>query len=212
MSTRTVIDVSELPSHEFDTYDPVWWGNNGLLAIETSMFAILIATYFYLRQNFALWPPPMAQLTAPLRPLPELGYATANTILLVLSCIPMIFTDRSARRGEVHRTQAGLTICLVLGVAAIVLRGFEFSAMQFRWDSNAYGSIVWFMLGMHMLHLIVLTSETALLMVWTFTREFDMKHRVDVVTVGVYWYWVVAMWLVLFAIIYFTPRLDLRTG
>ena len=52
MSTRAVIDVSELPHHEFDTYDPVWWGNNLLLAIETSMFAILIATYFYLRQNF----------------------------------------------------------------------------------------------------------------------------------------------------------------
>ena len=51
MSTRAVIDVSNLPHHEFDTYDPVWWGNNFLLAIETSMFAILIATYFYLRQN-----------------------------------------------------------------------------------------------------------------------------------------------------------------
>ncbi len=212
MSTRSVIDVSELPHHEFDTYDPVWWGNNGLLAIETAMFAILIATYFYLRQNFALWPPSIAQLTAPLRPLPLLGYGAANTIVLLVSCIPMIFTDRSARRGDVHRTQAGLTICLLFGVAAIVLRGFEFSAMQFRWDSNAYGSIVWFILGMHMLHLIVLSTETALLMIWTFTREFDMKHRVDIVTVGVYWYWVVAIWLVLFTIIYFTPRLDLRTG
>jgi hypothetical protein len=34
---------------------------------------------------------------------------------------------------------------------------------------------------------------------------------VDIVTVGVYWYWVVGIWLVLYAIIYFTPRLDLRT-
>jgi cytochrome c oxidase subunit 1/cytochrome c oxidase subunit I+III len=212
MSTRTVIDVSKLPSHEFGTYDPVWWGNNGLLAIETAMFAILIATYFYLRQNFALWPPPIAQLTAPLRPLPLLGYGTANTIVLVVSVIPMILADRAARRGDVHRAQMGLVICFVFGLAAMVLRGFEFSAMQFRWDSNAYGSIVWFMLGMHMLHLFVLTTETALLMIWTFTREFDMKHRVDIVTVGVYWYWVVTMWLVLFAIIYFTPRLDLRTG
>jgi heme/copper-type cytochrome/quinol oxidase subunit 3 len=39
-----------------------------------------------------------------------------------------------------------------------------------------------------------------------------MKHRVDIVTIAVYWYWVVAMWLILFTIIYFTPRLDLRTG
>jgi heme/copper-type cytochrome/quinol oxidase subunit 3 len=211
MSTRAVIDVSKLPHHEFDTYDPVWWGNNGLLAIETSMFAILIATYFYLRQNFPLWPPPLAQLTAPLRPLPELAYGTANTILLLLSCIPMIITDKAARRGDRSTTQLGLLIGVGCGLVAMVLRSFEFSAMQFRWDSNAYGSVVWFMLGMHALHLLVLTSETLLLLIWIRRREFDMKHRVDVVTVAVYWYWVVGVWLVLFAILYFTPRLDLKT-
>ncbi len=207
MSTRAVIDISELPHHEFDTYDPVWWGNNFLLAIETSMFAILIATYFYLRQNFPLWPPPVAQLTAMLRPLPQLTYGTANTILLLLSCIPMVFTDRSARRGNRTVTQIGLLVCVVCGLTAIVLRSFEFSAVYFRWDSNAYGSIVWFMLGMHMLHLLVLTTESILLTIWIFIREYDMKHRVDIVTVAVYWYWVTAIWLLLYAIIYFTPRL-----
>lgn len=207
MSTRAVIDISELPHHEFDTYDPVWWGNNLLLAIETSMFAILIATYFYLRQNFSLWPPPVAQLTATLRPLPELTYGTANTILLVLSCIPMVFTDRAARRDDRRASEIGLVICAICGLTALVLRGFEFSAVYFRWDSNAYGSIVWFMLGMHMLHLMILTTETVLLAIWIFKREFDMKHRVDIVTIAVYWYWVVAIWLLLYAIIYFTPRI-----
>jgi heme/copper-type cytochrome/quinol oxidase subunit 3 len=207
MSTRAVIDVSELPHHEFDTYDPVWWGNNFLLAIETSMFAILIATYFYLRQNFALWPPPVAQLTATLRPLPQLTYGTLTTILLVLSCAPMVLTDMSARRGVRSVSQMGLLICVVCGITAIVLRSFEFSAVYFRWDSNAYGSVVWFMLGMHMLHLLVLTTESILLLVWILTREYDMKHRVDIVTVAVYWYWVTAIWIVLYAIIYFTPRL-----
>jgi heme/copper-type cytochrome/quinol oxidase subunit 3 len=212
MSARSIIDVSKLPHHRFDTYDPVWWGNNGLLAIETSMFAILIGTYFYLRQNFALWPPPIASIAAPLRPLPELAFGTANTILLVLSYIPMIMTDRAARRGDRATAQIGLIICVVCGVAAMVLRAFEFPAMQFYWDSNAYGSVVWFMLGMHLLHLLILTSETTLLMVWLMTREFDMKHRADIVTIAVYWYWVTAIWLILYAVIYFTPRLDLRTG
>ena len=207
MSTRAVIDVTELPRHQFDTFDPVWWGNNLLLAIETSMFGILIATYFYLRQNFELWPPPVAELTATLKPLPQLTYGTLNTILLVLSCGPMVLTDISARRGNRGVSQVGLVICVACGLAAMVLRGFEFSAVYFRWDSNAYGSVVWFMLGMHALHLLVLTSESILLAIWIFTREYDMKHRVDIVTVAVYWYWVVAIWLVLYGIIYFTPRL-----
>ena len=207
MSTRAVIDISGLPHHEFDTYDPVWWGNNLLLAIETSMFAILIATYFYLRQNFALWPPPIAQLTATLKPLPQLGYGTAVTILLLFSCVPMVLTDIAARRGNRGVSQIGLVVAVACGLAAMVLRGFEFSAVYFRWDSNAYGSVVWFMLGMHAMHLLVLTSEAVLLTIWIFTREFDMKHRVDIVTVAVYWYWVTAIWIVLYAIIYFTPRL-----
>jgi heme/copper-type cytochrome/quinol oxidase subunit 3 len=88
-----------------------------------------------------------------------------------------------------------------------VLRGFEFSAVYFRWDSNAYGSVVWFLLGMHMMHLCILTTEAVLLAVWIFTREYDMKHRVDIVTVAIYWYWVTAIWVVLYLIIYFTPRL-----
>ncbi|HEX3251888.1 MAG TPA: cytochrome c oxidase subunit 3 [Pyrinomonadaceae bacterium] len=207
MSTQAVIDISKLPRHQFDTYDPVWWGNNLLLAIETSMFGILIATYFYLRQNFPLWPPPLAQLTATLKPLPQLGYGTATTIVLLAGCIPMVLTDISARRGTRSVSQIGLVIAVLCGVGAAVLRGFEFSAMYFRWDSNAYGSVVWFMLGMHMMHLCILTVEAVLLAVWIFTREYDMKHRVDIVTVAIYWYWVTGIWVVLYAIIYFTPRL-----
>jgi cytochrome c oxidase subunit 3 len=207
MSTRTVIDVSELPHHEFDTYDPVWWGNNLLLTIETTMFGILVATYFYLRQNFPMWPPPVAQLTDTLRPLPELGFGTANTILLLASCAPMILTDLSARRNQQTLSRIGLMVCIAFAAAALVLRAFEFPAVYFRWDSNAYGSAVWFLLGMHTLHLAIMAVEAIVLAIWIFTREYDMKHRVDIVTLGVYWYWVVGVWLFIYAIVYFTPRL-----
>jgi cytochrome c oxidase subunit 3 len=206
MSARPIIDVSELPHHGFDTLDPVWWGNNFLLAIETTMFVICIATYYYLRQNFSLWPPPLAQLTAPLNPLPALGFGTATTILLLASCIPMIWADLSARRGNQPSTQRALLVCLLCGIAATVLRCFEFGAVKFRWDANAYGSIVWFILGLHLLHLVTLTCETFLLTTWSFVREFDMKHRVDMTVLAIYWYWVVAMWLVLYGVVYFTPR------
>jgi cytochrome c oxidase subunit 3 len=145
-------------------------------------------------------------MNATLSKLNYLTYGTANTILLLLGCIPMVLADVSARRNNRRLAQVGLVICLLCGVAAMVLRSFEFSSVYFRWDSNAYGSAVWFLLGMHMLHLLVLTSETILLAIWILTREFDMKHRVDIVTVGVYWYWVVGIWLLIYAVVYFTPR------
>jgi heme/copper-type cytochrome/quinol oxidase subunit 3 len=206
MNARPIIDVSKLPHHGFNTLDPVWWGNNFLLAIETTMFVICISTYYYLRQNFPLWPPPLAQLTAPLNPLPELMAATANTILLTLSCIPMVVVDLAARRKKRNVAKVGLLVCLACAVVSIVLRSFEFGAVKFRWDSNAYGSIVWFILGLHLLHLVTLTCETILLTIWAFWREFDMKHRVDITALAVYWYWVAGIWLLLYGVVYLTPR------
>lgn len=204
---RNVIDVSGLPHHTFDVSEPVWWGNWGLLAIETTMFGILVATYFYLRQNFQLWPPPLSTSSNPFDAMPNLTAATVNVVLLVLSCAPMLLADRAARRGDRRAAQVGLVLCLVFGVASMVLRGYEFRAVKFRWDANAYGSIVWFTLGMHAVHLLTVTLEAFLLTLWAFLREFDMKHRVDITVVAVYWYWVAAIWLPLYAMLYFTPRL-----
>lgn len=203
---RNVIDVSDMPHHTFDVGEPVWWGNWGLLAIETTMFGILVATYFYLRQNYQLWPPPLTSSPQPFDSLPDLTAATANVFVLLLSCVPMILADRAARRGDRRTVQIALVLCLAFGVAAMVLRGYEFRAVKFRWDANAYGSIVWFTLGMHAAHLLTVTLEAFLLTLWVFLRKFDMKHRVDITVVAVYWYWVAAVWLPLYAMLYFVPR------
>jgi cytochrome c oxidase subunit 3 len=204
---RRVIDVSGLPHHVFDVSEPVWWGNWGLLAIETTMFGILVATYFYLRQNFQMWPPPLTSSPQPFDNLPDMTAPTALVVLLVLSCLPMIYADRAARRGDQRAAQIGLVLCLAFGVAAMVARAYEFRAVKFRWDANAYGSIVWFTIGMHAAHLLTVTLEASLLTMWAFVREFDMKHRVDITVIAVYWYWVAAIWLPLYAMLYFTPRL-----
>src|SRR5947209_11805396 len=116
MSARRVLDVSGLPHHSFEK-DSVWWGNWGLLAIETTMFAIAIATYFYVRQNFQLWPPPLTDTQPPeLRPLPYLTVATLNMLLLVISCVPMILTDladrKSTRLNSSHANISYAVFCL----------------------------------------------------------------------------------------------------
>ena len=103
MSERNVLDVSALPHHRFDS-DSVWWGNWGLLAIETTMFGITVVTYFYLRQNYQIWPPPLPASPNPFDSKPDLAVATANVLLLIVNCAPMILVDRAARReiGRAH--------------------------------------------------------------------------------------------------------------
>ena len=96
----------------------------------------------------------------------------------------------------------------VLGIVPLVLRFYEFPAMHVRWDSNAYGSIVWTLLGLHMTHLVTDLGDTVVLAVIMFTRHGPNRRRFgDVQDNAMYWNFVVLTWLPLYACIYWIPRL-----
>jgi cytochrome c oxidase subunit III len=204
---RQVLDVSDLPHDTLDHRSPIWWGNLGLLMIETTMFAILVGAYFYLRLNFEQWPPPQVNYFPPtFRPVPDLRAPLVNLLVILASCAPMIWADLSALHRNRRGVDLGLVGCIVLGLAAIGLRWPEFHALKFSWDDNAYGSITWMILGMHLTHLIVGTCENALMLGWVVTHGLDDKHARDIRVSAVYWYWIVATWVLLFAIVFVGPR------
>ncbi len=55
--------------------------------------------------------------------------------------------------------------------------------------------------------MIVEVTEVVFLTIWIFVRSFDKKHRLDITVMAVYWYWVTAIWIPLYAIVYFGPRI-----
>jgi heme/copper-type cytochrome/quinol oxidase subunit 3 len=193
------LDVSALPATAFGPRTTIWWGVVGLLAIEGTMFGILISSYFYLSKNFSTWPPLGT-------PPPDLGAASANMVLLLASIWPMRAAHRAAFKSQRRPIWVALAICTAIGFAALALRASEFRAMHIRWDANAYGSIVWTTLGMHTGHLIASTLENILLMLLMRAGPVERKHFVDVNVNAVYWYFVVLAWLPVYAIIYFAPR------
>lgn len=200
MKQRPVIDVSDLPLHAYGPRTPLWWGNVLMFMIEGTMFAIIVASYFYIRKMFPHWPPLNT-------PFPDLLPGTINTLVLLASCAPMAWVHRLAVSEGSRRTiQTGLLICIGLMAVSIVLRWFEFPRMFSQWDSNAYGSITWTALGMHLGHLLAATAETSVLAVWLFTHELDENRRLDLNVLALYWYFVVGAWAVLYPVLYFGPR------
>jgi len=193
------LDVSALPAVAYGPRTTIWWGVLCLLLIEGTMFAILIASYFYLRKNFAAWPPSGT-------PPPDLGAATANMVLMLASVWPMRAAHRAAFKEQRRPIWIALAVCTAAGCAALALRVFEFRAMHLRWDANAYGSIVWTMLGMHTGHLIASTLENILIALLMRAGPLERKHFVDVNVNAIYWYFVVFAWLPVYAIVYFAPR------
>jgi cytochrome c oxidase subunit III len=204
---RPSVDVRDLPAIAFDERSPLWWANTIGLFIETAMFGILVAIYVTVAMNTDPFPPirsdrlPVIRETSPDLFLPVIGL-----VVLVLSLAPGVWLDLSARRRNVRSIKIALPLTLAFNIAAFVIRYYEFDSLHFKWNDNAYGSITWMLLGMHLLHIIVLGCEDIYLLLWTFTKGMDDKHALDLTVTAVYWYWIVGVWVLLFPLIYLTPR------
>jgi len=204
---RKALDVSKLPSTLLDYNEPIWWGNLLLLFIETTMFVILVSVYFSVWMNLDPFPPPMVdRLPVIYNPVPDLTLPTINLILLLVSLVPAILLDLSARKKDEAKVKLYLILTIAFNIAAIVLRFYEFDALHFKWDDNAYGSITWTILGTHLLHLFVMAAEDSYMLAWTFTEGLDEKHALDLTVMAVYWYWIVGIWVLLYSLVYLAPR------
>jgi len=191
------LDVSALPSFGFSHRSLMWWGTLGLIAIESTVFALAIVSYFYLRTQADAWP-----MAAP----PELLWGTLNTAILLASLWPNHLAKRAAERLDRHGVQVWLTTCLAMALLFLVIRAVEFGHLNVRWDGNAYGSVVWLLLGLHTFHLVTDTWDSAVLAALFFTGPLEGKRYVDVSENAMYWYFVVWSWLPIYAVVYLSPR------
>jgi heme/copper-type cytochrome/quinol oxidase subunit 3 len=172
----------------------------GFILIEVTILGIGMVSYFYLRTLAPVWPPPRTALPALLLP-------TVNTLLMLVSVVPMYWVDRAARRKERRGVQIGLVLCVVLGLGFSVLRGFEFRAVHTQWDSHAYGSVVWTLLGLHTFDLVAEVLETILLMVFALTGWMTDHLFLDISDSAPFWYFIVAIWVPIYAVLYLVPRI-----
>jgi len=194
------LDVSALPTIVYGPRTTLWWGVLGLIAIEGTALAIVGISYLYLRQNFVAWPPEGT-------PLPRLGAATVELIVLLASVLPMAAVDRFARAERHRLVVLGLTMGILFGLASMALRALQFAgALGCRWDSHAYGSVVWTLLGMHAAHVITSTIENALLVAVLLIGPVERKDFVDAHINAFYWYVIVGLWVPTYVLIYLAPR------
>jgi heme/copper-type cytochrome/quinol oxidase subunit 3 len=200
MSTqRRVLDVSMLPdTGEFGHRGLIWWGTVGFMVIEGSMFAIVLVAYFYLRLKVAEWPPSL--------PNPDLTVGTANLLLVFVSCFPNALAKKAAEEQQLSRTRLWLTVVTLFGVGNVILRAFEYPALNCRWDDNAYASITWLLLSLHTVHIATDVVDSAVLVVLAFTGPMTRSRFIDVSENSLYWYFIVAWWIPIYLVVYWAPR------
>ena len=191
------VDAASLPSYAFGDRSVMWWGTLGVMAIEGTVFALAVLVYFYVRTRVSEWPPG--------GPRPDLLWGTINVGIMLASILPNAYTKRAAERLDLRGVRIGLVTCIVFAIAFIVVRVFEFPALNVRWDTNAYGSAVWMLLGLHTTHLVTDFLDTVVLGALMFTGPLEGRRFVDVSENAFYWYFVVGSWLTIYAVIYLAP-------
>jgi len=200
MNIRAVGDVSALPDSSLGSHTPQWWGLVGMITIESMVFALCIATYFYLRLQVPTWPPHgFAE--------PSLHAGTINTILILLAAVPMYLIERNGLQQNRRAVLLHISVFLVLCTMIFIVRAYEFRAFHVKWDSNAYGSIVSITLFFHSLHVLTTFLETVVLGVYISMRGMDEKRALDLQLNTLYWYFLVGSWGVLYVVLYFGPWL-----
>jgi heme/copper-type cytochrome/quinol oxidase subunit 3 len=198
-SDGALLDICHLPTFAFGHRSPMWWGTMGLVAIEGTVFALAVMTYFYLRSHSSVWP--MSQFP------PDLLWGNINTLIMLASLVPNFLAKRAAEQLDLAKVRLWMVASVLFSVAFLIVRGIEFGALNTRWDSNAYGSVVWMLLGLHTTHLATDAYDTLVLTVLMFTGPLEGKRFVDVSENAAYWYFVVFSWLPIYAVIYWGARL-----
>jgi heme/copper-type cytochrome/quinol oxidase subunit 3 len=138
---------------------------------------------------------------------PDLLWGTVNTAILLLSCVPNELAKRAGERVDLRAVRLWLVVCLLFGVAFNAVRVVEFQHLNVRWDHDAYGSIVWMLLGLHTTHIVTDFLDSLVLAALMFIGPIEERRFIDVEENAVYWYFVVLAWLPIYGVIYWAPRL-----
>jgi heme/copper-type cytochrome/quinol oxidase subunit 3 len=196
--TARVVDVSELPEGTIDSRALIWWGNLGMMVIEGTMFALVIASYLYLRTVNIDWPPATVQP-------PVLFWPTLDLAILLISVAPVLWVDRAAKREERLPVLIGLPAAVIAGLVVLFCRYRILTNLGYKWSDHAYGSMIWVIFGLHLLHVIAATCECGLVAFYCAVWPITKKKYLDVRCTAVYWYFVVITWLPFYVIVFIVP-------
>ena len=201
MAGRVLMDFRTLPESPPDHRATLYWGILGLVLVEAIVFSTFVASYFYLKIHHVAWPPAGTKA-------PELLLPTINLFVLLLSSVPMHLADKGVKKDSQWQLRFGLVASIFLALTFLGIKVYAYSEhVDYRWDSHAYGSIVWLITGFHSTHVIALVLKTCIISTMAFRGRFHSDDRLPVTVNGVYWHFVVAVWPPLYFVLYISPHL-----
>lgn len=168
------------------------------LGTDFMFFAALIGAFLVFRLGSTDWPPP----GQPRLPLLVTG---ANTAILLASGLTMYRALRSRRQREQREQRRWLTVTAILGATFLAVQGSEWIRLVgfgLTMSSSVYGSIFYTLIGCHAVHVLGAVIWLLIVMLLARRGHFEAKPGVALQLAGMYWFLVVALWPILYVLVY----------
>ncbi len=165
---------------------------------EVMLFAGLISAFLVSRASAPFWPP----ANQPRLPVMITGL---NTGLLVLSGLTMWRVVHSLRQRDKRGAMRWMGATILLGALFLVIQGSEWAGLirfGLTMTSSIYGGMFYMIVGAHALHLVVAVAVLLFVAARVWLGRYEVDFR-GVVACSVYWSFVVILWPIIYALVYF---------
>jgi len=162
------------------------------------IFGGLIGALMVLRGESPFWPPPG---------MPKLPIAVTwiNTVVLMASAVTMYRSVRAARENRARILGRLLLITGALGITFLAAQGTEWVrliAQGLRISTGSYGAMFYTLIGFHAAHVLAAVIWLGVVVVGANRDRYTIRNVRGVELCAMYWYFVCAIWPVLFVLVY----------
>ena len=210
--TRVPPSFDEGPPPEFPR-DPFGRGGDGrqeppvsnarlgmlmFLGAEAMFFGGLIGAFLVFRLGSTTWPPAG-------QPYLPVGVTGFNTVVLLFSAYTMRCAIGAIRAGNRQGLVRSLLVTALLGVIFLGVQGYEWTRLVrfgLRLSSGVYGATFYTLIGVHGVHVFGAVLWLLIILAGARGNRFSATRHVGVTLCGMYWYFVVGLWPVLFTLVY----------
>ena len=176
------------------------WGAGIAILFFAIAFASLLLSYFYLRLENPVWPPPGVDM-------PVLTLALVAAALMVLANLAVHTALRRVRTADQGGFLRGLAATVVLAAAGAVVQGYDISQMAVGPGTHAYGSIFATLTGFAYVVMVGALIMTSMLLFWAIRGLYTVRRHAAITNIARLHTAAVIMWLITFATLYLGPVL-----
>jgi len=140
-----------------------------------------------------------------------LNISTTSVFTLVLLCSSLTFyiAERNFKKGNIKQLKIWLIITILLGATFLYGQGAEYFRLineQITLGASVFGTNFFTLTGFHGFHVFVGLILIGILFTMALLGDFNDGKSTVIQTIGIYWHFVDAVWIVVFTVVYVLPK------